>query len=186
MNCNLREIPGVHAAFYYYGNSHLYINLLHYIQQGLENNEIIYLIIDHEYFNISIQIPIEKIDAVKFIDIKQDICELEWDSFVKDALKQGFNGVRWIIQSSYVIRHKSKKQFFDLEEIIGKRLDNNSSLLCAFDYKDYIDKKEYIDDEVYYKSLERHEYFLHRMALVEYDELFRSENLKVFGKINLR
>ena len=48
---NLREVFGTHTTFYYYGEQHLLVNLYFYINEGIKNNELIYISMEEELYN---------------------------------------------------------------------------------------------------------------------------------------
>lgn len=176
---NLKNIMGTHSTFYYYGKGHLFANMIKYIKVGADNNEVIYISMQPELYeglktylnNLGIQDKYLKFQSVKqLIDsnssggvksLKEKIGIL-----VEKEIERGYNGIRWIGQPTYAIEETSKKDFLNWETNLSEGLRNTkASLICIYDYYDYINNKEIIDEEVIKKSINTHSHILEKFFL---------------------
>ncbi|MCK8825137.1 MEDS domain-containing protein [Fuchsiella alkaliacetigena] len=177
---DFEDVFGLHPVFYYYGFEHLLVNMIPYIKQGLENDELIYfscaddlyqrLVIENLDFRESIELKsiIELLASHKFGE-KKGLAE-KIENLVAAAQARGYSGIRWVCQPGYVMQTNSKEDFLKLEENLSSALkDTKLSLLCIYEFEDYLEEKEYIDQKVINKSLATHEYLLNQFSLKKND-----------------
>ncbi|MEJ8554705.1 MEDS domain-containing protein [Tepidibacter sp. Z1-5] len=178
---NLKNIMGTHSTFYYYGKDHLFANMIQYIKIGIDNNEVIYIYMKPELYkdlkkylkNFGIYDKHLKLQSIKqLIDINKTggVKKLKEkvEFVVEEEIKQGYSGIRWIGQPTYAIEQNSKKDFLDMESNLTEGLRHTkASLLCIYDYYDYINNKKVIDEEIIKKSLSTHSHKLHKFFLKE-------------------
>ncbi|AKA67845.1 MULTISPECIES: MEDS domain-containing protein [Clostridium] len=176
---NLRNIFGIHSTFYYYGYQHLFSSMYFYINEGINNDELIYISMEENLYNKLISflknnnVSIEhiKFRAVKgliessanggLIGLRKEIKNISSE----DEVKQ-YNGVRWIGQPTYAIQTTSQEAFLSWEVNLSEALKNtNISLICIYDAYDYINKREFINEIVIKKSLKTHTHILKSLAL---------------------
>lgn len=181
LKLNLKDISGTHSTFYYYGEEHLFTNMYFYISQGIKNNEIIYISMQEKLYNNLIDflesndLPIKHI---KFRAVKELIESNKQDSLI--SLKEKINdicleeevkkytGVRWIGQPTYAIETTSKDDFLNWEVNLNEALINTKiSLICIYDFYDYMYEGKFINEEVISKSLHTHSYILKNLVLKE-------------------
>ncbi len=171
--------------FLYYGKQHLFINLFQYIKAGIENNELIYVSMNPELYSrliTEVVVDKDKEAFLEFFSLPELICL--YNSFgitplryaIKEIIKKtsinGFSGIRIIGQPSYVIKQTSKEEFFCFEEDLSKVLyDMKCSLLCIYEFEDYMNARKTIDQEIYSQALETHKNILYHLELMPVDTL---------------
>lgn len=176
---NLYNIAGIHSTFYYYGKNHLFTNMIKYIKDGIENNEKIHISMKPDLYE-------QLIDAlrsfgisdehIKFYSVKElilsnklhglDGLKKKVGTFTKEAFQKGYNGIRWIGQPTYAMEETSKDDFLNWELNLTKALENTKvSLICIYDYYDYMNDKEVIDERVIKESLQTHSHVLNKFHL---------------------
>ncbi|MCY6354736.1 MEDS domain-containing protein [Clostridium sp. ZS2-4] len=176
---NLKNIFGTHTTFYYYGEQHLFVNMYFYINEGIKNNELIYLFMEESIYNKLLaflkinNVPVEhiKFKTVKELiksnrqgglnELKEQINNIGLDNEVKK-----YSGIRWIGQPSYAIQTNSQNDFLAFEKNLSKALNNtNASLLCIYDAYDYMHESKFINETVIKESLDTHNYILKKLRL---------------------
>lgn len=176
---NLKNIMGTHSIFYYYGKGHLFANMIQYIKVGVDNNEVIYISMRPQLYenlkkslkNLGIQGKYLKFQSVKqLIDINNvggvKGLKEKIEILVEKEIGQGYTGIRWIGQPTYAIEQTSKKDFLNWEINLSEALrDTKASLICIYDYYDYINNKKVIDEEVIKKSINTHSHILEKFFL---------------------
>lgn len=146
-------IAGLHAAFYYFGYEHLLVNMYRYIKEGFENNELVYLAFDPDlYERVTYQLALSGIPknfcepfSMKDIILKYSNKEIkEKISFLdKKTIKKNYNGFRLVSQVSYSIKETSKESYLYFEKGATEAFKGtNSSLLCIYDFEDFIYQKK--------------------------------------------
>ncbi|MCT4618881.1 MAG: MEDS domain-containing protein [Marinisporobacter sp.] len=176
---NLYNISGIHSTFYYYGENHLFTNMIQYIDHGIKNKEIIHISMKPELYDkllkflSTFEIPQEHI---KFYPVKELILSNKTGGLdglkkkvavcTKEALEKGYGGIRWIGQPTYAIQETSKDDFLSWEINLTEALQNTKvSLICIYDYYDYINDKKVIDERVINESLNTHSHVLNKFYL---------------------
>ena len=171
---NLRDVFGTHTTFYYYGDQHLLVNLYFYINEGIKNNELIYVSMEEDLYNKLLNfLTINNVSTenIKFKNVKELILGHKKGGFnglVETAMSilensniQKYNGLRWIGQPSFAIKGTSEDDFLHMEEDLNKFIKNmNAALLCVYDAYDYINKGEIINKKVIEESLKTHSFIL--------------------------
>lgn len=176
---NLNNIFGTHSTFYYYGYQHLFNSMYFYINQGINNNELIYISMEKNLYsklleflkvnNISVEHikfrPVkELIDSNTrggLIELKEKISNICLEHEVKK-----YKGIRWIGQPTYAIQTTSQEAFLNWEINLSEVLkDTNVSLICIYDAYDYMNKGEFINEEVINLSLTTHTFALKKSVL---------------------
>ncbi|GAA0178342.1 hypothetical protein SH2C18_14130 [Clostridium sediminicola] len=171
---NLKDLFGTHSTFYYYGKQHLFTSMYFYINEGIKNNELIYISMEEKLYNpllTFLKANNVSIEMIRFRPVKELIMSNKHGGL--DGLKEKigniclendvikYSGVRWIGQPTYAIQTTSQKDFLDWEINLSEALKNtNVSLICIYDAYDYIHKGEFINEEVINKSLNTHSYIL--------------------------
>ncbi|WFD10976.1 MEDS domain-containing protein [Tepidibacter hydrothermalis] len=180
-NClmNLKNIMGTHSIFYYYGKGHLFANMIKYIKVGVDNNEVIYISMQHELYE-DLKKSLNKAGIqdkhLKFQSVKQLIdsnnrggvkgLKEKIEFLAEEEIKSGYSGIRWIGQPTYAIEQTSKQDFLNWEiNLSGGLRNTKASLICIYDYYDYINIKKVIDEEVIKKSINTHSHILEKFFL---------------------
>lgn len=170
----LDDIFGTHSTFYYYGQHHLFVNMFDYINEGLKNDELVYLFMEENMYNGLLEfLKDNHVDTsnVKFKNVR-DLIQGNRKGGLK-ALKdeiykigsteevRNYKGIRWIGQPSYAIQLNSEEDFLSFEKNLDEALkDINASLLCIYDVYDYINEGNIINEKVIEESLDTHIYIL--------------------------
>jgi hypothetical protein len=176
---SLKNIKGTHSTFYYYGKGHLFANMVQYIKVGIDNNEVIYVSMQPELYedlrktlkNFGINDEHLKFESVKQLIYASKIAGVRGlkekiELLIEEEIKQGYSGIRWIGQPTYAIGQTSKNDFLDWEINLNKGLQNTrASLICIYDYYDYINYRKVIDEEIIEKSVNTHTHILEKFSL---------------------
>lgn len=171
---NLKNVFGTHTTLYYYGEQHLFINLYFYINEGIKNNELIYISMEENLYNELLDfLKINKvsIENIKFKSVKELILGNKKGgltglneavtSILENSNIEKYTGLRWIGQPSYAIEGTSQKDFLDMEVNLNEFIKNmNAGLLCVYDTYDYIHKGKVINETVIQESLHTHSFVL--------------------------
>lgn len=180
---DLCNISGIHSTFYYYGENHLFANMIKYIDCGIKNNEIIYISMQLDLYSklldylLSFGISKEHIQfqPVKELILANKIGKLKglkkkMDVSVSEVLEKGYDGIRWIGQPTYAIEETSKNDFLNWELNLTEALkDSKVSLICIYDYYDYMNDKEIIGERVIKESFTTHSHILNKFQLQKND-----------------
>lgn len=173
------DLFGKHSMFYYYCEEHLFINLANYISMGINNKEKIYITIEKRlYEKLMDVLSMNNIstESIKFINVKDLMLESKINrepevkkliyQYEKEEANKGFSGIRYIWQSSHVIKEASKEVFLDVEKMLTYTLeDTSSSLLCLYDFYDYINTKNTIDEDVIRQSMNTHTHIMEKFLI---------------------
>ncbi|WP_138204637.1 MEDS domain-containing protein [Haloimpatiens lingqiaonensis] len=179
---SLDSVFGSHSAFYYYSKEHLFINLLHYVKKGLDNNELIYILMKENKFkelssfftnqNISTDnIYFFTEEAFSNLTNKLDINNIQNGmlKILNSANIKGFSGIRLIEDCSHIITLTSKEFFLELERKLTNLVKNsNMSLLCTYDVYEYIQASSdnyIVNKEIIDNSIHSHSHFLRKFEL---------------------
>lgn len=161
---------GTHSVLYYYGIEHLLVNIYSYIQEAIQNNELIFISMEKRLYDPLLKHLIEwKIDEekIKFRSVKYMILSYKEGGIeglkkkVKnlklEAIEKGYRGIRWIGQPTYAIQETSREDFLNWERVLSEALaDTKISIICIYDCYDYIYNRNYIDEVVIMNSLNTH------------------------------
>lgn len=178
-NSSGNSIFGCHISFYYYGLSHLIMNMCSYIASGVRKNELVFLSMETDVFDKLIallqrlNIPSESIylypvEEMIMLNKERGISVLKnkVDEFVNNAKNKGFSGIRWIGQPSYAMKRTSKSDFLEFELALTEMVaDKEISVLCIYDSYDYVTAKKYIDEDVIRESVNTHTHILGNMDI---------------------
>ncbi|WP_394870406.1 MEDS domain-containing protein [Clostridium butyricum] len=171
---NLRDVFGTHTTLYYYGEQHLLVNLYFYINEGIKNNELIYISMEEDLYNKLLdffRINNISTENIKFRNVKELILGHKKGGFnglVETAMGilgssniEKYNGLRWIGQPSFAIKGTSENDFLEMEEDLNKFIKNmNVALLCVYDAYDYMHKGKIINKKVIEESFKTHSFVL--------------------------
>ncbi len=135
---------------YYYGDYNLFINLYNYIEEGIRNNEEVYISIQKNLHKklksllIINGISIEKVQFICIEDMKKIIRNksnaISFSEAIKLSGNNGYEKNRWIIQSSL------QKYFLQQEDFWNRYKEKfNSSILCVHDAFLYIHKNTHLE-----------------------------------------
>lgn len=178
---SLKNIFGIHSSFYYYGDKHLFTSMYFYINEGINNNELIYISMQEDLYNKLIaflEINDVSVEHIKFRPVKELIMsnrhggltklkEKINDICLENAVRK-YSGVRWIGQPTYAIQTTSQKDFLDWETNLSEALkDTNASLICIYDAYDYMHRNEFMNEKVIKESLDTHSHILKNSILEE-------------------
>jgi len=181
------NIQGMHLAFYYCSISHLLVNLLKYIEEGVENKELICISCEKyiyvEFLKFIQENKIE-INNIKFTPVKPLIMahknggltafKEKQDEYINRALQKGYLGIRWIGQPTYAISETSKMDFLNWEQDLSDGLKGEKvSLVCIYDFYDFMNEKKFIDTDVIKDSKRTHTHTLYKFKIVKTNELYR-------------
>ncbi len=178
----LEEIFGIHSTFYYYGHEHLLINLLPYIKEGIENNELVTVSLSKDIFDKLMELlDFHGIDrtSVIFFPVKNMVIANNENglngvrqllsTLLKEIESKKYKGARVIGQPSFAIGETSKEDFLKLEEVLTKAfIGMNASGLCVYDAYDYIHNRDFIDEDIMNDSLETHTHLLYNNSLFKF------------------
>ncbi|MTI65379.1 MAG: Spo0E family sporulation regulatory protein-aspartic acid phosphatase [Firmicutes bacterium] len=179
----LSDVSGIHSTFYYYGKNHLFPNMIKYINYGINNNEMIYISMRPDLYNellenlISFKIPS---DHIKFSSVKElisshkiggiDGLKKKIRFLSEEVLNKGYNGIRWIGEPTYAIEETSKDDFLNWEVDLTESLKNTkASIICIYDFYDYMREKKVIDKQVVDESYNTHSHVLNKFNLKKSD-----------------
>ncbi len=175
------NVSGLHIAFYYFGLEHLLVNLYQYIKDGIENNQVIYLSMESRLYDelknnlCSAGIPEHHL---KFYSVKDMVLDSRGDKeklreIIIELNNKNQAGFRLIIQTGYIINVTSKEDFLQFERGLSSVFKGiNSSILCIYDFEDFVYNKGTIDQEIIFESHNTHPYILSEMTLKKPGELF--------------
>ncbi|MBN7771830.1 MEDS domain-containing protein [Clostridium aminobutyricum] len=163
---SLKDRLGTYSTFYYYGEKHLFANLLIYITEGIKNNELIYISMQEQLYDRLIEFLKAKeiaIHSIQFRRIEDLVLSNKQEGLIslKDKLNQiglkeqltQYSGIRWIGQPAYAIEKTSQDEFLGLENSLSTAIQYTAtSLLCIYDAYDFIPEKQFINKEVINKS----------------------------------
>lgn len=175
------KIAGIHCVFYYYGVEHLIVNVYDYITKGIEKNELVYLCMEPkihkdtlsylERYNTQIQ-PLNISYLINAYNNKDMKCLLkDFSNYERAAKEKGYTGIRIVNQVNYLLKNISNDQLlsFDnlLNEIAGKL---NISIMCAYDFDDYVNKKQLVNDALIKQSFKVHNHRFYNFKIIENTE----------------
>ncbi len=178
MRIKLDSIDGSHMAFYYCSPEHLAINALEYLKEGEERKQKLYIYMDPLLFgklnqlfeklgdgcnieHLYLEQLIQGYKADGIQKLRGHINELVWE-----CRRDRYEGIRAIVQVAFAIKQTSKEDFLNFEEVITGIIENTAfSLMCTYDFYDFITKKQIIDKEVIKKSLKTHPYILNQFSI---------------------
>ncbi|WP_245570864.1 MEDS domain-containing protein [Anaerovorax odorimutans] len=157
----LKDIFNIHSAFYYYGEKHLFTNMYLYINEGIKNEELIYVSMSENLFVSLIRFLKNNnisMDYIKYRPIKELVMSNKYGGLSRlkrkinkiieeDELKK-YKGIRWIGQPTYAIGETSQADFLSLEINLNKVLENtNISLLYIYDAYDYMYEGKFVNKQ---------------------------------------
>ena len=166
-----------HSAFYYYGIEHLKVNLYYFIKKSESEEQPIYISSQKKIYNSLTSKLIEagiSEDIIHYhsvnnliLDCRRDKNSLRKKILEKEKLHNG-QKIKWIVKVDYLIKETSKKFFLEWEEKLAEVIKNtNSTMLCLYDFEDYMKEQKYIDDEIIEKSQDTHSHVLYQFSLEE-------------------
>jgi hypothetical protein len=176
-----KNIFGFHSSFYYFGLEHLCINMHKYVNQGIRKNQFICIfsgsrVYDciRKYIDINEKNSINISELENLVGKSPKIKEMQekLSHFEGKIIRNGYEGIRIILDVSQFIVRTSKDDFLkfdaDINEIIrGSR----SSVMCLYDFEDYVKDKKIINDEIIQESYKTHPYRLYRGEIVSSKKL---------------
>lgn len=171
------SIFGLNSSFYYFGLEHLIINMCQYIKEGIERKEKICVYTDLKVYKKLLKYVGTKNNCVEYVDITQLINEypkLGVNNIRKEVLKyidkinkEGYIGLRCIIQVDYAIYNTSHDYFLNFNKnILNIISEINASCMCVYDFEDYLKSKRLINEKVIKESYKIHNYRLYNRKLI--------------------
>ena len=170
----------LHSFFHYYGLEHLMVNLYHYIKNSNTNNEKIYLSVEKSLYNsLFNKLTAEGISKRLLVHYPIDELVLQYSKKGKNGLRNKIieqeklnksNKIKWIGKVDYAIKKTSKKLFLKFEEELTEVLKGtNSSVLCVYDFEDFINHQQFIDNEIIKKANNTHPYQMYQFSFKKTD-----------------
>ncbi len=180
-------LKGKHAAFYYYGRDHLYVNMAYKIREAQKSNEKILLCMDHNDYNSLLSIlknefpyPINNVEFLDVIDIIEasKLCNEKFLMILKNLISnsqnQGYESTCIVGLCSLFINETSLANFFEFEENITEALENiQLNVICAYDIEDYMNNRNAIDEKVMMSSRVNHKYLYTNFSYVKMKEVLK-------------
>ncbi|RMC92848.1 hypothetical protein D9O40_19305 [Clostridium autoethanogenum] len=171
------SIFGLNSSFYYFGLEHLIINMCQYIKEGIERKEKICVYTDLKLYKKLLKCVDTKNNCVEYVDMTQVINEypkLKVNNIRREVLKyidkinkEGYVGVRFIIQVDYAIYNTSQNNFLNFNRnILNIILEMSASCMCIYNFEDYLKNKRFINEKVIKESYKIHNYRLYNRKLV--------------------
>ncbi|ADK16408.1 MULTISPECIES: MEDS domain-containing protein [Clostridium] len=171
------SIFGLNSSFYYFGLEHLIINMCQYIKEGIERKEKICVYTDLKLYKKLLKYVDTKNNCVEYVDMTQVINEypkLKVNNIRREVLKyidkinkEGYVGVRFIIQVDYAIYNTSQNNFLNFNRnILNIILEMSASCMCIYNFEDYLKNKRFINEKVIKESYKIHNYRLYNRKLV--------------------
>ncbi len=182
---------GYHAAFYYVSFEHLLLNLLVHIKKGVKNNEITYIYMEptlyKKIYDFLISEGLDK-NYVKYLSLKNlisDYNKIKEAAWLENIIgkycskEKQYNNIRWISQPSFAIEETSKNDFLDFEKVLTDVFKKiNSSMLCLYDFHDYMYTQKLINERVISESHKTHSHQFYQCKLVEKNIYFETRLIK--------
>ena len=172
------NIFGFHSSFYYFVLQHLVLNMYNYIKDGIDKNEKIYVCMAPGVYSELIKYLsdicgfsyIKNFNVHKMIDYydKLDLTEIrtKLSKHIDEIIENGYSGIRFIIQTDYVILSSSREYFIDFNRSILYIISGlKVSSMSLYDFEDYLKHKYIIDDEIILESYRVHPYRLYNGSL---------------------
>lgn len=172
------DINGIHCVSYYCGKEHFIINTYEFANKPNKEKQLLYLYVESEFYGLiskvltNNNIDIEFIDMPRIIKMYSDNGIESLNNYFYDceekAKNEGYSSVKIVNQVSYILKNVSHKVFVDFEEAVSYIIkDKNISMMCAFDFDDYINSKKVFNEEVIKQSLKNHSYRMYKHRLIE-------------------
>ena len=158
------NVFGFHSSFYYFGLQHLVLNMYSYIKDGVDKNEKIYMCVEPEvYCELVKYLPdIYQFNYIKSYYSKLNEVRTKLSRYIDKVVKAGYSGIRFIIQTDYMILGSSKECFMDFNKSVSRIiLGMKASFMTLYDFEDYLKYKYIIDDEVILQSYRVHSHRLY-------------------------
>lgn len=169
------KILGTHACFYYYGSDHLVVNMYNFIIEGIAKNEAVWVSMECDLYEALLALLRKKdvcTDGIRLVRTKAFITAHQKAgvfglkkmvrSLASTAEENGYKGIRWILQPTCAIRETSKQDFLSLESDLTKALKGTDvALICVYDFYDFMNQQETIDEELISFSEKAHSYRLY-------------------------
>lgn len=168
---------GSHSAFYYYGLEHLRINMYSYIKNSIAYGNFIYLYMESDLYDSILKLfndeevalikpfPMDCMVAQKHTGYTENLREA-FILAINDAKKDGLNGIEVIGQPSHAIQNIGKDIFMELEKCFTNAVQGlPASLMCVYDFEDYMYKQTIITDEIMAQSKLTHTHTLRYFKL---------------------
>lgn len=179
----MNESSGLHSSFYYLSKEHLFMNMYNYIIDAIKNKELIYVYMEPRLYNElknKLRLSTTARKKIKFYSFKELIADSKDDqNSIKENIRKQerlndkHTGIRWIGHPTYAIQETSKKEFLEWEERLTKSFkDTNSSMLCIYDFNDYLKDEKIIDEKIITESLKTHSHTLNQFTLKKINNLF--------------
>ncbi|MFW5976632.1 MAG: MEDS domain-containing protein [Bacillota bacterium] len=171
----MEAVEGIHSAFYYYGIEHLIVNLYYYFSNYSPEGSTIYLSTGQElYDEIKDQLADHGLfeNVVNHYSINQLIkkCGKNIENLKEQIIEEerinNNEGINWIVEVDYSIKNTSERLFLEWEEGLTEVFsETKSSMLCLYDFEDYINEQKYIDSRIIEKSFRTHPYTLYQFSI---------------------
>lgn len=175
---NEHKLSGIHCVFYYYGIEHLTVNLCDYVNKGIKKNELVYLCVEPEIYNTTFRYlhknnnQIEILNASCLIN-KDNTVDVEgllmsFVSYKELAKRKGYSSIRIVNQVNYLLHNMSQEQFIGFDTLLNKVVEElGISVMCAYDFQDYLNKKQSIDDNLMSQSFRVHNHRFYNFKMIK-------------------
>ena len=170
-------IFGFHSNFFYCGIAHAIVNMYEYIKAGVDRGEYIYLFMEPDLHSEIIKklsdaekkhigfLPINDL-ILQYREYGKSALRNSISHYVEQTLTEGYQGVRIIKQPSFEIQQTSKEDFLNFEDNLTDAISGlNISVMCIYDFDDFINNRHYIDEQVISKSFNTHTHKLYQFNL---------------------
>lgn len=175
---NEHKQSGIHCVFYYYGAEHLAINIYDYVNKGIKKNELVYLCVEPEIYKTIFKYLQKHNNQIEILNIAclinkyntNDIEELltSFSSYKELAREKGYSSIRIVNQVNYLLSSISQDQFMDFDNLLNKVVEKlNISVMCAYDFDDYLNKKQLIDDTLMNQSFRVHDHRFYNFRMIK-------------------
>lgn len=169
---------GVHCVLYYCGIEHMLVNIYDYVNKGIENKQLVYLHVEPELYKVisenlhkeGFQIEILNIPyLMELYNNKGVKCLMDYFfDCEKKAKDKGYLDIRIVNQVNYLLKKVSNEEFLNFEKVLTEAIEGrNISMMCVYDFDDYINKKTFINDTLIEQSFNSHNYRFYKFKLIK-------------------
>lgn len=171
------SIFGFNSSFYYFGIEHLIINMCQYINDGIERKEKICAYMDLKLYKKLLKYVGTKNKCIEYVNMTQVISEYfklgvskvkkELLEHISQVNKEGYVGLRYIIQADYAIFYTSQDKLLNFNRNVLNIISGiNVSCMCIYNFEDYMASRKFINEKVIKESYKIHNYRLYNRKLI--------------------
>ncbi|WP_010248482.1 MEDS domain-containing protein [Acetivibrio cellulolyticus] len=167
---DIRSKAGKHSMFFYYCKTHLLVSLMQYIEQGIGKNELCYVFLQPDWYELLLEYLIKNNIPTRYVryfsvdKVMKVFGNENFHIFRNEVLEiqsmteeEGFSSVRLIGQCSYAISLTCKLDFLKFDRTVSDAIKGtNVSGVCLYDYYDYINESTFIEEDIIEESVNLH------------------------------